>query len=319
MDLRDEFGRTFKTLRVSLINTCNLGCIYCTCGKEELAENAKSTKEKGLSVEELVTIIAQLHQKLNLEVVRFTGGEPLLYRNLDQIVGAVRDLGIRSLKLTTNGLLLENQASELKKAGITSINVSLDAIDEDVFYKVSRRSGINRILNGIEKALDSGIDVKINSVIMKNQNSDQIIPLLNFAFERNIKIRFLEIMSMGHLFGKADDFFFSQDEILAVIKEKYKFKKLQRTHSSTANYWQTEPGGIFGIVANETEPFCGDCNRLRLDSMGNIYGCLSSNHPISLKNTNSDFELEEKLNIALKQKQTLRFTGSNLSMLNIGG
>jgi len=319
MELRDDFGRKFKTLRVSLINTCNLGCVYCTCGTEDLKENHQLTKEQGLSVDELTAIIAQLHTALELETVRFTGGEPLLYKDVVKIVKSVKQLGISNLKLTTNGLLLENIAADLAAAGINSINVSLDAIDEDIFYKISRRSGIHRILNGIDKAVACGIDVKINSVVMKGLNECQILPLLDFAFERNLKIRFLEIMAMGHLFGQADKHFFSQDEILERIHTKYQFSRLFRTSSSTANYWQTDAGNVFGIVANESEPFCGDCNRLRLDSLGNIYGCLSSNFPISAKNITTEEELTDKLQMAMWQKQAVKFTGSNLSMLNIGG
>jgi GTP 3',8-cyclase len=319
MDLSDDFGRKFKTLRVSLINTCNLGCVYCTCGTEDIKENHLLTKEYGLSVTELSAIISQLHNALNLETVRFTGGEPLLYKDLPQIVRSVKKLGINNLKLTTNGLLLENLAENLAEAGIKSINVSLDAIDEDVFYKVSRRSGIHRILNGIDKAISCGIEVKLNSVVMKNLNENQVLPLLDFAFERGLKIRFLEIMAMGHLFGRADEHFFSQDEMLSLINSRYQFTRMLRDDSSTANYWQTSEGNVFGIVANESEPFCGDCNRLRLDSLGNIYGCLSSNFPISAKNIASEKELAEKLQIAMWQKQAVKFTGSSLSMLNIGG
>ncbi|WP_207425551.1 GTP 3',8-cyclase MoaA [Pedobacter sp. SYSU D00535] len=318
-ELRDEFGRRFKTLRVSLINTCNLGCVYCTCGTEDLKENHILRQELGLTPEELSSVIKQLHQMLDLETVRFTGGEPLLYKNLAKIIRQVRELGIQDLKLTTNGLLLEQQAAELKEAGLRSVNVSLDAIDEDIFYKVSRRSGIDRILNGIEAAIGVGIEVKINSVIMKGLNESQLLPLLDFAFQRNIKIRFLEIMAMGHLHGQADQYFFSQEEMLERIGTQYSFSRLLRKHASTANYWQTTEGQIFGVVANESEPFCGDCNRLRLDSLGNIYGCLSSNHPISVRSILSEDQLAEKLQQALKQKQSLKFTGSSLSMLTIGG
>ena len=317
--LKDEFGRRFKTLRVSLINTCNLGCVYCTCGTEDIKENLNLTKVEGISSSELSAIITKLHGLLKLDTVRFTGGEPLLYRQLPEVVKATRLLGIDNLKLTTNGLLLEDQAAALAKAGLRSINVSLDAIDEDLFYRVSRRHGINRILRGIDAAINQGIDVKLNTVIMRGLNETQIIPLFNFALGRNIKIRFLEIMAMGHLFGKADEHFFPQEEILSVIREHYDFKRLDRRPSSTANYWQTTSGYTFGIVANESEPFCGDCDRLRLDSLGNIYGCLSSNNPVPVNHISDDAELVECLQAAMSQKQSLKFTGSSLSMLNIGG
>lgn len=318
VEVIDSYGRTFKTLRVSLINTCNLGCVYCTFGNDELKENYKSSKEKSLSPAELGHSINQLHQVLNLDTIRFTGGEPLLYKELPELVKSVKLTGIDNLKITTNGLLLKGLAGKLKDAGITELNVSLDAFDEDVFYRMSRRSGINKTLEGIDAAINAGIKVKINTVIMKGLNESQIIPLLNFAFSKGLTIRFLEIMAMGHLYGNADKHFFSQEEILATINQHYNFKRLSRKSSSTANYWQTDNGHTFGIVANESEPFCGDCNRLRLDSYGNIYGCLSSNHPISIKDVNN-IELVDRLEQALKQKQAIRFAGSELSMMHIGG
>lgn len=318
VEVRDIYGRTFRTLRVSLTNTCNLGCVYCTYGNDELKENYKSSKEHSLSLAELSKSILQLHQALCLDTIRFTGGEPLLYKELPELVKAVRQAGVRNLKLTTNGLLLDSLAHNLKDAGISSINISLDAIEEDVFFKMSRRNGINRIFSGIDAALKAGIDVKLNSVIMKGLNDSQILPLFEYAYSKGITIRFLEIMAMGHLYGNADSSFFSQDEILERIGQKHSFTRLPRKSSSTANYWITGEGYRFGIVANESEPFCGDCDRLRLDSYGNIYGCLSSNHPISIKNTGND-ELVHRLKEALNQKQALRFAGSELSMMHIGG
>lgn len=317
-EVRDLYGRTFKTLRVSLINTCNLGCVYCTFGNEEQKENYISFKENSLTPNELSQSINQLHRVLHLETIRFTGGEPLLYKQLPELVMSVKKAGISNLKITTNGLLLESLAHKLKEAGITELNVSLDAIDEDVFYAMSRRSGINRIFNGIDAAIKAGIKIKINSVIMKGLNDSQIMPLMNYASEKALTIRFLEIMAMGHLYGNADKHFFSQQEILSAINKQYKFDRLPRQHSSTANYWQTDTGQIFGIIANESEPFCSDCNRLRLDSYGNIYGCLSSNNPISIKGVD-DEELAIRLNQALKQKQAIKFAGSKLSMMHIGG
>ncbi|HEX8377968.1 MAG TPA: radical SAM protein [Pedobacter sp.] len=316
--IKDTYGRSFKTLRVSLINTCNLGCVYCTFGSEETRENHQTSKEKALNITQLVKSITQLHEVLNLETIRFTGGEPLLYKDLPKLVKSIKLAGINNLKITTNGLLLEDLAKPLKDAGITELNVSLDAIDEDVFYKVSRRSGLDRILKGIDAALAAGIKVKLNSVIMRGLNDSQVLPLLYYAFKKGITIRFLEIMAMGHLFGDTESKFFSQEEILSLINKQYNFNKAPRSNSSTANYWTTDDGNTFGIVANETEPFCSDCNRLRLDSYGNIYGCLSSNHPISIKNLNNA-ELVSSLKLALEQKQMLKFRGSELSMMHIGG
>jgi GTP 3',8-cyclase len=318
IEVSDKYGRTFKTLRVSLINTCNLGCVYCTYGNDEAKENYRSSKENALTLNELSLSIKQLNSVLNLETIRFTGGEPLLYKELPELIRSVNALGISDLKLTTNALLLETMAQDLKDAGLKSINVSLDAFDEDIFYKMSRRSGVNRILTGIDAAVKAGLEVKINSVIMRGINESQVMPLFSYAASKGLTIRFLEIMAMGHLHGKADDYFYSQEEILSTLSVHHQFRRLDRKNSSTANYWITDEGYTFGVVANETEPFCSDCNRLRLDSYGNIYGCLSSNHPISIKNISND-ELVCKLQQALAQKQTIRFAGSELSMMHIGG
>jgi len=315
--ITDQYGRSFKTLRVSLLSRCNLSCVYCTMGADEI-DNHTSSKTV-LSSKELINIIQQLHARLQLQTIRLTGGEPLLYHDLVSVISAVKDMGIPEIKLTTNAFLLERMAKPMQQAGMQSINVSLDAIDGDVFFLMSKRGHVQRILDGIEAALEAGLQVKINTVIMKGMNDSQILPLLQYAFEKNISIRFLEVMAMGHLHTEASKYLFTQYDILNRIATKYNFKRLKRNTSSTSNYWQTDKGNIFGIIANESEPFCHDCNRLRLDSEGNLFGCLSNSHPVSLKNIHDTDVLTAKLQEALLQKQAVKFTGSELSMLHIGG
>ena len=317
--IEDTYGRSFKTLRVSLLNSCNLGCVYCVAGDDNFLKKNNLTSTHQSGAQELLPIIKKLDDVLQLETIRLTGGEPLLYHDLIHLVEGIKSIGITAIKLTTNGFLLQRMAKPLKDAGMQSINVSLDSVDEDVFFLMSKRSNVQRIINGIDEAIDAGLKVKINSVIMKGINDKQILPLLQFAFERNISIRFLEVMAMGHLYQNAEKYLFTQQEILDVIAEKYSFQHIKRNASSTANYWETNQQNVFGIIANESEPFCHDCNRLRLDSSGNIYGCLSSNNPISLTNIEDDKVLREKLMQALLQKQPAKFTGSALSMLQIGG
>lgn len=317
--IKDHLERTFKTLRISLINTCNLACTYCSYSNEENRKNHSASKDIGLKPKELMNLVTKLHERLNLRTIRFTGGEPLLYKELPTLIRGARKLGISDLNLTTNGLLLQKQAPALKAAGLTAINVSLDATDPLTFFMMARRQGLDQTLRGIDAALNAGIAVKINSVIMKGLNHNQVIPLLKYAADRQIIIRFLEIMAMGHLHGKANDYFFSQSEILQLISTQCRFDPIKRKQGATANYWQTEEGNIFGIIANESQPFCTDCDRLRLDVYGNIYGCLSSNNPISIKDTIETPVLDLRLIEALAQKQSIKFTGSKLSMLHIGG
>ncbi len=287
--------------------------MYCTMGEDDITEHTS------IEVENLLTTVKKLHDVLTLETIRLTGGEPLLYHDLAKVIKGVKQIGIDDIKLTTNGFLLERQAKSLVEAGMKSINVSLDAIDEDVFFLMSKRADVQRILAGIEAAKTAGLQVKINAVVMKGINENQILPLVDYAFKNNIVIRFLEIMAMGHLHSDPLKYLVTENEVLDIIATKYNFTKMKRTDSSTANYWQTTNGNRFGIIANESEPFCKDCNRLRLDSEGNMYGCLSSNHPISLMDVKDESELIEKLQQAMEQKQLVKFVGSDLSMLQIGG
>ena len=324
--IADQYGRTFRTLRVSLLSHCNFGCVYCVAGEEELREmNGSAGREqheaagRELKAAELLEIIRRLHERLELETVRLTGGEPLLYSGLVGLVGGLRSMGIRGIKLTTNGSLLDRKAVPLRQAGLQSINVSLDALDEEVFVRMSRRNSMSHVIRGIDAALDAGLVVKLNAVIMKGINEGQVLPLVEFAFSRGITIRFLEVMAMGHLYHHSDGYLLSQREILRLIGERYELAPLEREPSATAQYWMTDRGQRVGIIANESEPFCRDCDRLRLDSSGRIYGCLSSNRPIALGVGETAAEWEEKLRAALAQKQALRFTGSELSMLQIGG
>jgi cyclic pyranopterin phosphate synthase len=311
----DLYGRTFKTLRVSITNTCNFGCTYCVDGE---VEEKRLTQQ--LNPEQLTEIIQNLHQKLDFDTIRLTGGEPTLYKELVELVRNLSELNV-PLKMTSNGFLLSKMAKQLADAGLESINISLDAIDEVVFEKMAKRKGLSRVLEGIESCIQNGIQVKLNAVIMKGLNDSQVLPLFEYAKGKGISIRYLELMRMGHLFSsKFDDYFYSQNQILEAIARKYDFVEKERTPSATANVWQTTDGFEFGIIANESEPFCKDCDRLRLDMKGHLYGCLSENKSVSIsENEMTDQNLEQVLQEALGHKQPVKFTGSSLTMIGIGG
>lgn len=316
--LVDKYGRTFKTLRVSLTNVCNLFCNYCT--DQPATEKTVIHESNVLSTNEYIKIIKGLHLKLNLETVRLTGGEPLLYKDISNLIEEIREIGIKKVKLTTNAVFLKEKAVSLKNAGLSSINVSLDSLDPESFFIISKRRNLKKILEGIDHALAIGIPVKLNTVVMKGMNTDQILPLLEFARERSISIRFLEVMKMGHLHNSYHELYFSREEILEKIGEQHQFIPMDREHGATATYWITDKKQVFGIIANESHPFCGDCNRLRLDSYGNIYGCLSNDNGISIKDHSDDpLKLEYSLKQALSQKQEIQFEGSVMSMRYIGG
>lgn len=311
--IQDQYGREFKTLRVSLTSICNMSCVYCVAPGTIHQPSLK----KPIQMDAYINIIARLHHQLQLKTIRLTGGEPLLFKELPGLIKGITDLGIRDIKLTTNGLKLVSMLDELHQAGLRSINISIDALDPTVFKNITRVHEIRSVLDAIDAATAMGMEVKLNTVVLKGINDHQIIPLLEYASARNIPIRFLELMKMGYLQYQNSDYFFGLDEIVEKIASVTSIAKMERAASNTASYWQTSKGAVFGVIANESDPFCSDCNRLRLDSYGNIFGCISSSEGIDIRDITNQ-ELTEALQIALLQKQD-RFTGSELSMKYIGG
>jgi len=328
--IKDKYGRSFEKLRVSLINDCNFSCVYCvgdeinSTGKNILGLFAPEfSVGKGiekLKTSDFVQLISAMHSILGLKSIRLTGGEPLLYGELIPLIKEIKALGIDDIRMTTNAYYLKGKVNDLMDAGLRVINISVDAIDPEIFARMSRNNRTERVFEGIDEAVKSGIEMKLNAVILRGQNDSQIIPLLEYAAERNIAIRYLELMKMGPISGQQKDLFYSESEILDTIRSKYDIQELPRKESATSRYWQTGSGARFGIIANESTPFCHDCNRLRMDSRGYFYGCLSNANGIRLTDFMNDRpKLITKLEELLAMKQAVKFQGSILSMRNIGG
>lgn len=312
--LYDPYGRSFRKLRISLTGSCNLACMYCTPNK-----STPHAPDQAWGNKELMAAIRSLHNLLALQQIRLTGGEPTLYPGLLNLVTAIKLLAVPDLGMTTNGYSFASKARALKEAGLDSVNISLDALEPGIFQQISRRPHLHRVLEGIDQAMDAGLRVKINCVVVKGLNEGQILPLFSWARDRKIPIRFLELMKMGHLHHNDSRLLFTQHEILEIISEKYAIWPLGRSASATAAYWELTDGYRFGIIANETASFCSDCDRLRLDSSGNLYGCLSSNMAVSIRESAGDeTALGKCLEKALQHKKQ-QFTGSELSMMQIGG
>lgn len=316
----DKLGRTFKKLRISVTSSCNFHCEYC------VPEGKDHPKSLSLPPEKLADIALKINEIAPLASIRITGGEPLLYKGLVSLVSYLKHGGIRHIGMTTNGSLLAGKIHELQKAGLDSINVSLDSLDENISRKLSRSSRFLDILHGIETSLAIGMRVKLNCTVMKDSNESQIIPLLAYAIKNSIPIRYIELMEMGHLKGKMPEKLFLTEDILNTIRMKYNFRPVPRAKGSTADYWEIiDPNSLsstshqFGIISNISRPFCSDCDRLRLSSEGNIFGCLSVNHGFNATEANTSTKMGFLLNQALGQKQPIRFTGSELSMRSIGG
>ena len=318
----DAHGRRFRNLRISLTAACNYACTYCVPNGKRL-----QAAQQELTAEEMRQAVQLLIEAAGIEKVRITGGEPLLSPKFDALLPAIMALPLDDVSLTTNGQLLARKSALIINSGIRRINVSLDTLDADRFRLIARSGDLATVLLGIEQMLAAGIKVKINMVPLCTENVDQILPMLDYCFERGIELRFIELMNMGHLKVSnqyARDFF-GMDEILECIGERYEFTRTDAPYDSTAVRYEVPDQGFFGIIANESEPFCSSCTRLRLSSNGHLYGCLSSatSHDmrdvLTLPKHQALARLQRLLVLSLADKQDVSFKGEVTVMKFIGG
>ena len=205
----DSFGRNINKLRVSLGESCNMACTYCVT-----SINDHIPDPKALSSSDLLKLVSLLVQHSGITKIRITGGEPLLHHDLLGFIDGVRQQGVESIGLTTNGLNLSKLAASLKKVGLDSVNISLDSLDAENFRRLGRAGRLERVLEGIEKALNAGLRIKLNMVVIRGANDHEVVDLLDYAIERGIELRYLELMRMGPLFQTEKFPLFSMSEIL---------------------------------------------------------------------------------------------------------
>ena len=311
----DDLGRTFGKLRISLTDVCNFACVYC------VDEDTPAVVKDVLPAQKFVEMVKAITDEVPIGKVRLTGGEPLLYTDLVPLVDGLSAIEkINEVAMTTNAFQLERKLDDLKAAGLNSVNISIDAIDAATFQKVTRRNKAAAVLSAIDKAVNIGLDVKLNAVIVKGLNDHEVLPLVEYAMQRQVPIRFLELMDMGYLHETGASKRFSQQDLLFHISERYEVQQLERQPNETATYWQLENGYQFGTISNTSAPFCSDCNRLRLDSQGKLYGCLSSNYGIDTSAAMASSEaMQRALKTALLFKKIDKFSGTTSSMMAMGG
>jgi cyclic pyranopterin phosphate synthase len=318
----DGLGRRFRNLRVSLTAACNYACTYCVPNGKRLI-----AAEDELPGDVLLRAVDLLVAATGLDKLRITGGEPTVSPKFDEFLLGVMRLPLDDVSVTTNGQLVERKLPTLRQSGIRRINVSLDTLDAGAFRRLARGGDLATVLRGIEGLLDAGIRVKINMVPMRHQNRDQILPLLEYALDRGIELRYIELMNMGHLKHSAAYAreLVTLDEILAEIGTRYEFARTDAPFDSTAIRYEIPGRGVFGVIANESEPFCNACTRLRLSSNGFLYGCLSSTarqsirEVLELPDHLALARLQSMLMVALGHKQTRMFRGEVTVMKFIGG
>ena len=313
----DLHGRNINKLRISLTEVCNMACTYCVTS---LSDHKRAPDE--LKAEEMLSLVRMLIEHAGIEKVRLTGGEPLLYSKLIQIISGIREMGISNIGITTNGQLLARKAKAITDAGIKSVNLSLDSLDPDNFKRMGRVGKLHKTLEGIEECLSLGLKVKVNMVVMKGENDDEIVEMLDYGVSRGVEVRYLELMAMGPLYNQKDFKLVSMHEMLERISAKYDVQPVSAELDSTSLRYGV-PGGYFGIIPNNSAPFCSTCSRLRLTSNGQLIGCLSNPEPISVRHLLEHPVPAEILKSLVKKsisyKQDAAFTGSALVMSRIGG
>ena len=274
----DRLGRALHDLRISVTDRCNLRCRYCM-PKELFGASYKFMPSAQLLTFDEITRATRCLVDLGVEKVRLTGGEPLVRRNLEELVAKIAELGAIDIALTTNGVLLdEKKASALKAAGLQRITISLDALEPDVFQHMSGSTvKPERILGAIDAAAAAGLDpVKINMVVQRGVNENSILPMAEHFRGTSHVLRFIEFMDVGTTNGWLLNDVVTADEIHRLIDSKWPLEPLPKRYPGEVarRYRYRDGGGDIGIIASVTQPFCGACTRLRLTADGKFYTCL---------------------------------------------
>ncbi len=274
--LVDRFGRTHTSLRISVTDRCNIRCFYCMPAEDVQFK----PRAEILTFEEIVRFV-RIVARLGVDRVRLTGGEPLVRSDLHRLVEQLSDVpGIREIALTTNGLLLARQAKRLKDAGLDRINVSLDGLREETFRRITRREGLQGVLDGILAAQRIGFEkIRLNAVALVGITEEEVVPLCRFARHNGLELRFIEFMPLDAENRWQTDQVLSGDDLRRLVEDEFgPLKAIRRENPSqpSTDYRFADGVGRVGFINSVTQPFCGACNRLRLTADGNVRNCLFS-------------------------------------------
>ncbi|WP_081594863.1 GTP 3',8-cyclase MoaA [Halobacillus sp. BAB-2008] len=285
----DQLGRPIRDLRISVIDRCNFRCTYCMPKEIFGKDYAFLPKDELLSFDEILRLV-RISAAFGVEKIRLTGGEPLLRKDLDVLIQRIREVeGIRDIALTTNAVLLTKQAERLKAAGLDRVNISLDAVEDEVFQRTNGM-GIKTkpVLDGIEAAREAGLAIKINMVVKKGMNEDQILPMARYFKSTGDTLRFIEFMEVGNHNGWNMDAVVSKTEIIDRIHEEMPLIPLDADYFGevATRYKYEDSSTEIGIISSVTEAFCSSCTRARLSADGKLYTCLFAT---------SGFDLRERL------------------------
>jgi len=324
-DLVDPFGRTVRDLRISVTDRCNFRCQYCMP-----AEGMQwLPREDILSFEEIERFAKVCIERFGFDGIRLTGGEPLVRAHLPKLVERLANLGV-DRALTTNGATLKLHAKALADAGLKRINISLDSLRADRFLELTRRDELDRVLEGIDAAFDAGLTpVKINAVMMRGINDDEVVDFATFGRERGLSVRFIEFMPLDAEGRWSNDVVVPADEIVKAVAEVYPLEPIVRGTEPAERFRYLDGKGDIGVIASVTKPFCGNCDRVRITAEGQFRTCLFAVEEFDmrklLRGGASDDELANAIEAAVGTKWAghaigqVNFIRPARSMSQIGG
>jgi len=323
--LVDTFGRVHKDLRISVTDRCNFRCTYC------MPEEGLEWLDRAeiLTFEEIERIAKVMVDAYGVNSIRLTGGEPLVRANLDELVRRLAALGT-DVAMTTNGSTLRRHAQLMKDAGLRRINISLDSLQQDRFLELTRRDELDTVLDGIDAAVEAGFDpVKINCVVMRGVNDDELVDFATFGRERGVVVRFIEWMPLDADEGWTNDRVVSQKEIVEAVSEVYPLEPIQRGHEPAQRFRYLDGQGEVGVIASVTQAFCGDCDRVRLTAEGHFRNCLFAVDEFDLRTPLRNGATDEELAAEIQRGVTAKWAGHQIgkvhfirpskSMSQIGG
>ncbi|HET9807237.1 MAG: GTP 3',8-cyclase MoaA [Deltaproteobacteria bacterium] len=305
--LKDSFNRVARKLRISVTDKCNMKCIYCMPDGNIKWIDSKEI----LNFQEIIRIVS-IFTHLGITKIRLTGGEPLLRPSLENLISdLIKIQNIRTISMTTNGFLLEEKINQLKSAGLNSLNISLDTFREERFRTLNGISNLNKVIRGIQKASELGLKIKINTVIIRNWNDDEIINFVKFAKDTGLIVRFIEFMPLDGLGIWNRNLVVTKKEIIKIIESSFgnviSLNENNSYQSDPATVYNFDDGkGQIGFIPSITESFCSNCDRIRLTSDGRFLTCLFEKEGYDLKkmirNAKTDEEIVEYIVNCYKKK-----------------
>lgn len=312
-DLVDPYGRVVRDLRIAVTDRCNFRCTYCM--PEEGME--WMPRSEILTFEEITRVARICVERYGFTGIRLTGGEPTIRAHFSRLVTQLAGLGI-DVAMTTNAATLRNSAHDLRAAGLNRINISLDTLDREKFERMTRRDELDNVLAGVDAAIDAGFDpVKINAVIERGVNDDELVDLARYGRDTGVEVRFIEFMPLDATDEWQRSKVVGQDEIVARLSEVWELEQVPARGAAPADRWRyTDGGGLVGVIPTVTKPFCGDCDRVRLTADGQLRTCLFSTDEFDLRAALRDGETDEQIAARIEAAVGTKWAGHQINQVN---